>query len=94
MTWSGDVDGTIEVTFRKREAKVHVVTGKKVEHDHALFATEFPKAFVRLILVRKEGRGQVTVFQQAGKSNKYTAGFRITDNAFGRGHYRVVFSWR
>ncbi|MDX1934462.1 MAG: hypothetical protein SFU56_17820 [Capsulimonadales bacterium] len=93
VLWSGDVDGTVELEFRKKEVRVHVVSGKKTENVQSFFRKRLPEKSIRVQVLRQEGRGPVEVFQQPAKSNKFTTGVRISDEMNGRSHYRIVLTW-
>lgn len=93
VLWSGDVDGIVEVQFRKREAKVHRIEGKGIEHEQAFFRSPLPEKFQTVSILTLQGRGRVILFQHPASSNRYTAAIRIEDTAPGRSHYRIQLSW-
>ena len=93
MTWSGLVDGTVIVFIRGDKARVQKIDGKGPARTRAKFSGRLPSEAQWVFVIEKEGRGKVTLLQQPGAENDYTAAIRIEDPASGSGKYRVRVGW-
>jgi hypothetical protein len=88
LHWTGDVDKTSIVRWRGGRAMLQDVDGAPARNVRADVAgVGLPDRDVTLRIVKREGRGNITILQQPSSGNNYTGVIRIDDPDEGYGHY-------
>jgi hypothetical protein len=93
VTWSGDVDHEVFITFRGRQAFTTAVRGRNVSNQQADFSSTVPRQNISVNLVDARGRGRVELIEQPTSNNSFSAKVRIVDEESGAGQYSFTLAW-
>jgi hypothetical protein len=93
LTWQGDVDDGAILYIRQNTIRTETTNAVSVNNIRSHFSTNLPSRPVRVTLTRIEGRGQVTILEQPGPQNNYTAVVKIKDADDGASNYRFTLNW-
>jgi hypothetical protein len=93
VTWSGDVDNEVFISFRGRQAFTTAVRGRDVSNKQADFTAPLPRQNVTVKLLDARGRGQIEVMEQPTSDNGYSAKVRIVDQESGPSPYSFTLAW-
>lgn len=94
VTWSGTVDENTVVTLHGSDVRTRVTAGKSSGDANAQVLGRLPERPVRLVLRRRQGRGEIRIVQQPNPSNNFTGRVRIHDPQAGSSFYSFVLAWR
>lgn len=94
VTWSGTVDETTIVTLHGSDVRTQVVSGKSSGDANVQVAGRLPDRPMRLVLRRRQGRGEIRIVQQPNPRNNFTGRVRIHDPQAGSSFYSFVLVWR
>jgi hypothetical protein len=94
LRWSGSVDDEVEVRIQGRNIETRRLSGNVVRDVRAgLSGRALPRRDLQVRVRERQGRGTVTVVQQPGQWNGYTAVIRIRDRQGGYGYYDFDVTW-
>jgi hypothetical protein len=94
LRWSGAVDDQIEIRIQGRSVSTRTLSGngaRDVRSD--LDGRPLPRRDLQIRVRERQGRGTVTVVQQPGQWNGYTAVIRVRDRQGGFGYYDFDVVW-
>jgi hypothetical protein len=94
VRWSGSVDDEVEIRIQGRNVETRRLSGNVVRDVRAnINGRALPRRDLQVSVRERQGRGTVTVVQQPGQWNGYTAVIRIRDRQGGYGYYDFDVSW-
>jgi redox-regulated HSP33 family molecular chaperone len=94
VRWSGSVDDEVEIRIQGRNVETRRLSGNVVRDVRAtLNGRALPRRDLQVSVRERQGRGTVTVVQQPGQYNGYTAVIRINDRQGGYGYYDLDVNW-
>jgi hypothetical protein len=94
VRWSGSVDDEIEIRIQGRNVETRRLSGNVVRDVRAnINGRALPRRDLQVSVRERQGRGTVTVVQQPGQYNGYTAVIRVRDRQSGYGYYDFDVSW-
>ncbi len=94
VRWSGSVDDEVEIRIQGRNVETRRLSGNVVRDVRAnLNGRALPRRDLQVSVRQRQGRGTVTVVQQPGQYNGYTAVIRVNDRQGGYGHYDFDVNW-
>jgi hypothetical protein len=94
VRWSGSVDDEVEIRIQGRNVETRRLSGNVVRDVRAnLNGRALPRRDLQVNVRQRQGRGSVTVVQQPGQYNGYTAVIRVRDPQGGYGHYDFDVNW-
>jgi hypothetical protein len=94
LRWTGSVDDEIEIRIQGRNVETRRLSGNVVRDVRAnINGRALPRRDLQVSVRERQGRGTVTVVQQPGQWNGYTAVIRIRDRQGGYGYYDFDVSW-
>ena len=94
VRWSGSVDDEVEIRIQGRNVETRRLSGNVVRDVRAnINGRALPRRDLQVNVRERQGRGTVTVVQQPGQYNGYTAVIRIRDRQGGYGYYDFDVSW-
>lgn len=92
--WAGSVDDEVEIRIQGRDYRTRTLSGNTTRDVRASFnGRALPRRDLQVRVRERQGRGTVTVVQQPGQWNGYTAVIRIRDRQGGYGYYDFDVSW-
>ena len=94
MQWSGDIDRDMLIEWHGLRVKSLNQSGATPRAVHSRVSDALPDRDAQMVLVVREGRGDVGIEQPPSKANGYTAIFRVRDPHSGFGHYDFDATWR
>jgi len=94
MSWRGRVDDYVELRIQGSRVRSIERGGAPTYNEQASFSSPLPRADVRVEVKKRDGRGRVSVLEQPGRYNNYTAVIRIDDNKGGADDYELEMAWR
>lgn len=93
--WYGSVDNKIHLTIRGVTLEQKVVDGNATEPGRYSFTAPLPQAGVTVTVNKIEGRSnKITVVQQPGAGNNFTAIVEVHDDGGGSRDYLLEISWQ
>ena len=93
LTWSGRVDGEIELEIQGNQVYERVLSGRPVSSVRRNFTSSLPRRDVNVEVQLLDGRGNVDVIQQPSSRNNYRAVVRIRDSQGGADDYEIEVRW-
>jgi hypothetical protein len=94
LRWSGAVDDEVEIRIQGRNVETRTLSGNEVRDVRAnLNGRALPRRDLQVRVRQRQGRGTVSVVQQPGQWNGYTAVIRVRDRQGGFGIYDFDVSW-
>ncbi len=88
------VDGEVFVYLKDSEISQQIVSGGPLSVERLTFSQPIPRAPLgRFELDKREGRGDVELFEVPSRDNDYTATIRIDDDAGGADLYHLRLNW-
>ena len=94
MRWSGSVDDEVEIRIQGRNVETRRLSGNVVRDVRAnINGRALPRRDLQIRVRERQGRGTVTVVQQPGQWNGYTAVIRVRDRQGGYGYYDFEVDW-
>jgi hypothetical protein len=94
VRWSGAVDNEVEIRIQGRNVDTRTLSGNIVRDVRAnLNGRALPRRDLQVSVRERQGRGTVTVVQQPGQWNGYTAVIRVRDRQGGYGYYDFDVVW-
>jgi hypothetical protein len=94
LRWSGAVDDEVEIRIQGRNVDTRTLSGNGARDVRAnLDGRALPRRDLQVRVRERQGRGTVTVVQQPGQYNGYTAVIRVRDRQGGFGHYDFDVTW-
>lgn len=87
------VDDRVHVVVRRDRVETRTVSGKANPVGVFSFTSPLPESPVTVSVLRKEGRGKVSVIQQPTSENDYTAIVEIYDDRGGSRDYLLDIYW-
>jgi hypothetical protein len=94
LRWTGAVDDEVEIRIQGRNVETRTLSGNGARDVRAnLNGRALPRRDLQVRVRERHGRGTVTVVQQPGQWNGYTAVIRVRDRQGGFGHYDFDVSW-
>ena len=88
------VDGEVFVYLKESEVSQRIVSGGPLMVERLTFSQPIPRAPLgRFELDKREGRGDVELFEVPSRDNDYTATIRIDDDGGGSDLYHLRLSW-
>lgn len=94
MHWSGNIDREMRVEWRGTNVKSINQNGQPARAVHSSVSDALPDHDAQVVLIVREGRGDVSIVQQPNAGNHYTAIFKVRDPHSGRGRYDFDATWR
>jgi hypothetical protein len=94
LRWTGAVDDEVEIRIQGRNVNTRTLSGNGARDVRAnLNGRALPRRDVQVRVRERQGRGTVTVVQQPGQWNGYTAVIRVRDRQGGFGYYDFDVTW-
>lgn len=94
LRWTGAVDDEVEIRIQGRNVETRTLSGNGARDVRAnINGRALPRRDLQIRVRERQGRGTVTVVQQPGQWNGYTAVIRVRDRQGGFGHYDFDVSW-
>jgi hypothetical protein len=94
LRWIGSVDDEVEIRIQGRNVDTRTLSGNVVRDVRAnLNGRALPRRDLQVRVRERQGRGTVSVVQQPGQYNGYTAVIRVRDRQSGYGSYDFDVSW-
>jgi hypothetical protein len=94
LRWTGQVDDEVEIRIQGRNVDTRTLSGNGARDVRAnLNGRALPRRDLQVRVRERQGRGTVTVVQQPGQWNGYTAVIRVRDRQGGFGYYDFDVSW-
>jgi hypothetical protein len=94
LRWSGAVDNEVEIRIQGRNVDTRTLSGNIVRDVRTnLNGRALPRRDLQVSVRERQGRGTVTVVQQPGQWNGYTAVIRVRDRQGGYGYYDFDVVW-
>jgi hypothetical protein len=94
LRWSGAVDDEVEIRIQGRNVETRTLSGNGARDVRAnIDGRALPRRDLQVRVRERLGRGTVSVVQQPGQWNGYTAVIRVRDRQGGFGHYDFDVSW-
>jgi hypothetical protein len=94
LRWSGAVDDEVEIRIQGRNVDTRTLSGNGARDVRAnLNGRALPRRDLQVRVRERQGRGTVTVVQQPGQWNGYTAVIRVRDRQGGFGYYDFEVTW-
>ena len=93
MTWSGRVDGTVELIIQGNYVRENNIDGQAVYNSRSRFSSQLPNANVRVSVSKLRGRGRVEIIEQPSSNNRFSAIIRIRDEQGGADDYEIQVNW-
>lgn len=94
LRWSGSVDDEVEIRIQGRNVETRRLSGNVVRDVRAnINGRALPRRDLQVRVRERQGRGTVTVVQQPGQWNGYTAVIRVRDRQGGYGYYDFEVDW-
>ncbi len=94
LRWSGAVDNEVEIRIQGRNVDTRSLSGNGARDVRAnINGRALPRRDLQVRVRERQGRGTVTVVQQPGQWNGYTAVIRVRDRQGGFGHYDFDVTW-
>jgi hypothetical protein len=95
LHWSGNVDDELEIRIQNGQVDYRTVRGAQPTSIRADRGTlNMPRTNATLTVVQNQGRGSVSVIQQAAAWNGYTTVIRVKDSQGGYGFYDFNLIWQ
>ena len=94
LRWMGAVDDEVEIRIQGRNVDTRTLSGNGARDVRAsINGRALPRRDLQIRVRERQGRGTVTVVQQPGQWNGYTAVIRVRDRQGGFGYYDFEVSW-
>ena len=93
VSWSGRVDHRVYLYISGRDVFPQVIEGSAVQNARFNFTGALARRPGNVTVRKRDGRGEVRVFQQPSASNDYMAVIEIYDDKGGADNYRIDVSW-
>lgn len=93
LRWRGRVDDTFRLEWRGGAVFTRTVAGQDYPANDFRYSAPLPAFPVALSLVKRRGRGAVTVVQQPDANNGYAAVIEIRDRDRGADEYEFELTW-
>jgi hypothetical protein len=93
VTWSGRVDDKLEIVISGRSVSYRNISGNKPTDINYRFSETMPSENMNIRVIRRTGRGSVTVSQSPNRVNGYAAVIRIGDPNGGSDRYEFELRW-
>ncbi len=93
VTWSGRVDDKLEIVISGRSVSYRNISGNKPTDINYRFSETMPSENMNIRVIRRTGRGSVTVSQSPNRVNGYAAVIRIDDPNGGSDRYEFEMRW-
>jgi hypothetical protein len=94
LRWSGAVDDEIEIRIQGRDVSTRSLSGNGARDVRSnINGRALPRRDLQVSVRERRGRGTVTVVQQPGQWNGYTAVIRVRDRQGGFGYYDFDVTW-
>ena len=93
MSWRGSVDDDIRIVIRGGRADVETIGGTPYYNATTNFSASLPRRRVTVSLVKRRGRGEISIEQQPSRENDFAAVIRIRDSRGGASDYEFEVSW-
>ena len=94
LRWAGSVDDEIEIRIQGRNVEMRRLSGNVVRDVRTnINGRALPRRDLQVSVRERQGRGTVSVVQQPGQYNGYTAVIRIRDRQGGYGYYDFDVNW-
>jgi hypothetical protein len=94
LRWTGAVDDEVEIRIQGRNVDTRTLSGNGTRDVRAnINGRALPRRDLQVRVRERQGRGTVTVVQQPGQWNGYTAVIRVRDRQGGFGYYDFDVTW-
>jgi hypothetical protein len=94
LRWRGAVDDQVEIRIQGRNVDTRTLSGNGARDVRtSLRGLALPRRDVTVSVRERSGRGTVSVVQQPGQWNGYTAVIRVRDRQGGFGYYDLDVTW-
>jgi hypothetical protein len=94
LRWTGAVDDEVEIRIQGRNVDTRTLSGNGTRDVRAgIEGRALPRRDLQVRVRERQGRGTVTVVQQPGQWNGYTAVIRVRDRQGGFGYYDFDVVW-
>jgi len=93
MTWRGSVDDDVRIVIRGGRADVETIGGTPYYNATTNFSASLPRRRVTVSLLKRRGRGEISIEQQPSRENDFAAVIRIRDSRGGASDYEFEVSW-
>jgi hypothetical protein len=94
LRWAGSVDDEVEIRIQGGNVETRRLSGNVVRDVRAnINGRALPRRDLQISVRERQGRGTVTVVQQPGQWNGYTAVIRVRDRQGGYGYYDFDVNW-
>lgn len=93
VVWNGSVDNKIQLTIRGDRLTSYTIAGRTYPSNNFRFTSPLPRRDVTIRVDKKDGRGDVRIYQQPSRANNYTAILEIEDKDGGADNYRLEVYW-
>jgi hypothetical protein len=93
LTWSGRVDGEIEIEIRGSSVRERHINGQPPAGVRTNSGWSLPRRDVSISVNKLRGRGRVEVLEQPSARNGYVALIRVSDSQGGADDYELEISW-
>lgn len=94
MTWRGRVDDDVRIVIRGGRAEVETIGGTPYYDAVTNFSASLPRRRVTVSLLKRRGRGEVSIEQQPSRENDFAAVIRVRDSRGGASEYEFEVSWQ
>jgi len=93
MSWRGSVDDDVRIVIRGGRADVETIGGTPYYNATTNFSASLPRRRVTVSLLKRRGRGEISIEQQPSRENDFAAVIRIRDSRGGASDYEFEVSW-
>jgi hypothetical protein len=94
LHWTGAVDDEVEIRIQGRNVDTRTLSGNGTRDVRAnIDGRPLPRRDLQVRVRERQGRGAVTVTEQPGQWNGYTAVIRVRDRQSGVGYYDFDVIW-
>lgn len=93
LSWSGRVDGEIEIEIRGNSVRERHINGQAPFNVRTSSGFSLPRRDVSVRVNKLQGRGRVEVVEQPSARNGYVAVIRVNDSQGGADDYELEISW-
>ncbi|MEO6589808.1 MAG: hypothetical protein ABIP06_10935 [Pyrinomonadaceae bacterium] len=92
--WRGTVDDRVRIKIQGKELFFETVSGRTYPDGTYSFTAPMPSKNVSLGVIKKNGRGDVSVIQQPNSANNYIGIIEIRDSSGGARDYELEIFWK
>ncbi len=92
-SWGGRVDDRANIIIRSSSIRSEDASGTGLQVGYQNINGSLPRRAVTVSARKTSGRGNVTVLQQPGRFNDFTAIVQVSDTRGGADDYKVEITW-